>query len=228
MSASPQLTAILDCADPCAEHGVQLVADGGIRYSGDVAKAIAAGASAVMIGNLLAGTDASPGEIVYRQGERYKEYRGMGSIGAMVDRRLATRDRYGASTKSEDTAKLVAEGVEAQTPYRGPTAGLIHQLVGGLCSSMGYVGAPDISCPCKPAPASSASPTPARRKPPPRRRPRQRIPPTTNTPPANPPSLPRPHPADTRGMLRSSIFETTEYQRDSAACILETRRGRGA
>ena len=139
----PQLTAILDCADPCAEHGVQLIADGGIRYSGDVAKAIAAGASAVMIGNLLAGTDASPGEIVYRQGERFKEYRGMGSIGAMVDRRLATRDRYGQH-EVEDAAKLVAEGVEAQTPYRGPTAGLIDQLVGGLCSSMGYVGAPDI------------------------------------------------------------------------------------
>jgi len=139
----PQLTAILDCADPCAEHGVQLVADGGIRYSGDVAKAIAAGASAVMIGNLLAGTDASPGEIVYRQGERFKEYRGMGSIGAMVDRRVATRDRYGQH-EVEDAAKLVAEGVEAQTPYRGPTAGLIDQLVGGLCSSMGYVGAPDI------------------------------------------------------------------------------------
>ncbi len=139
----PQLTAILDCADPCQEHGVALVADGGVRYSGDAAKAIAAGASAVMIGNLFAGTDASPGEIVYRQGERFKEYRGMGSIGAMIDRRLAARDRYGQH-EVEDAAKLVAEGVEAQTPYRGPTAGLIDQLVGGLRSAMGYVGAPDI------------------------------------------------------------------------------------
>ncbi len=140
----PQLTAIMDCADPCKEHGTPLIADGGVRYSGDVAKAIAAGASAVMIGNLFAGTDESPGEVVYRQGERFKEYRGMGSIGAMNDRRQSSRDRYGQH-EVEDAAKLVAEGVEAQTPYRGPTISLIDQLTGGLRSAMGYVGAVNVA-----------------------------------------------------------------------------------
>jgi IMP dehydrogenase len=139
----PQLTAILDCAGPCSEHGIPLIADGGVRYSGDVAKAIAAGASAVMIGNLFAGTDDSPGEIVYRHGERYKEYRGMGSIGAMTDRANSTRDRYGQH-EVHDAAKLVAEGVEAQTPYRGPTTNMIQQLEGGLRSAMGYVGARNV------------------------------------------------------------------------------------
>ena len=140
----PQLTAILDCAGPCKEHGIPMIADGGVRYSGDVAKAIAAGASAVMIGNLFAGTDESPGEVVYRQGERFKEYRGMGSIGAMNDRRQSSRDRYGQH-EVEDAAKLVAEGVEAQTPYRGPTITLIDQLTGGLRSAMGYVGAANVA-----------------------------------------------------------------------------------
>ena len=139
----PQLTAITDCLGPCSEHGVPLIADGGVRYSGDIAKAIAAGASAVMIGNMFAGTDDSPGEIVYRQGERYKEYRGMGSIGAMMERAGTSRDRYGQH-QVHDSAKLVAEGVEAETPYRGPTVHMINQLVGGLRSAMGYVGAADI------------------------------------------------------------------------------------
>ena len=139
----PQLTAVLDCAGPCGEHGIPLIADGGIRYSGDIAKAIAAGAAAVMIGNLFAGTDDSPGEIVYRQGEPYKEYRGMGSMGAMTARAARARDRYGQQ-HVDDSAKLVAEGVEAQTPYRGPTTALIHQLMGGLRSAMGYVGAHSI------------------------------------------------------------------------------------
>ena len=139
----PQLTAITACLGPCSEHGVPLIADGGVRYSGDIAKAIAAGASAVMIGNMFAGTDDSPGEIVYRQGERYKEYRGMGSIGAMMERAGASRDRYGQH-QVHDSAKLVAEGVEAETPYRGPTVNMINQLVGGLRSAMGYVGAADI------------------------------------------------------------------------------------
>ena len=139
----PQLTAIFDCAGPCNEHGVPMIADGGIRYSGDIAKAIGTGASTVMIGNLFAGTDDSPGEIVYRQGERYKEYRGMGSIGAMKGRSKSARDRYGQH-EVDDAAKLVAEGVEAQTPYRGPTANMIEQLAGGLRQAMGYVGAPDI------------------------------------------------------------------------------------
>ena len=96
-----------------------------------------------MIGNMFAGTDDSPGEIVYRQGERYKEYRGMGSIGAMMERAGASRDRYGQH-QVHDSAKLVAEGVEAETPYRGPTVNMINQLVGGLRSAMGYVGAADI------------------------------------------------------------------------------------
>ncbi len=139
----PQLTAITGCLGPCSEHGVPLIADGGVRYSGDIAKAIAAGAAAVMIGNMFAGTDDSPGEIVYRQGERYKEYRGMGSVGAMMERAGASRDRYGQH-EVHDSAKLVAEGVEAQTPYRGPTVNMIDQLVGGLRSAMGYVGAADI------------------------------------------------------------------------------------
>ena len=139
----PQLTAISDCLGPCSEHGVPLIADGGVRYSGDIAKAIGAGAGAVMIGNMFAGTDDSPGEIVYRQGERFKEYRGMGSIGAMMERAGSSRDRYGQH-QVHDAAKLVAEGVEAQTPYRGPTVNMINQLVGGLRSAMGYVGAADI------------------------------------------------------------------------------------
>ncbi len=136
----PQMTAIFDCAGPCSEHAIPLIADGGVRYSGEVAKAVAAGAATVMIGNLFAGTDDSPGEIVYRQGERFKEYRGMGSLGAMKDRSRSSRDRYGQH-EVNDSAKLVAEGVEAQTPYRGPTVNMIDQLVGGLRQAMGYAGA---------------------------------------------------------------------------------------
>jgi IMP dehydrogenase len=138
----PQLTAIYDCAGAAAPHGVPVVADGGIRYSGDIAKAIAAGADSVMLGGLLAGVDESPGEVILYQGERFKAYRGMGSIGAMKERGYST-DRY----FQEDAAranKLVAEGIEGQVPYKGPLANLVFQLVGGLRSAMGYVGAHDI------------------------------------------------------------------------------------
>ena len=138
----PQVTATLDCSRAAEKHGVPVVADGGIQYSGDVAKAIAAGAHAVMLGSLLAGVDESPGEVVLYQGERYKEYRGMGSIGAMKARSFS-KDRYfqeGIGTIS----KLVPEGIEGRVAYKGPLGPLVYQIVGGLRSAMGYVGAPDI------------------------------------------------------------------------------------
>jgi IMP dehydrogenase len=138
----PQVTATLDCSRAAEKHGVPVVADGGIQYSGDVAKAIAAGAYAVMLGSLLAGVDESPGEVVLYQGERYKEYRGMGSIGAMKARSFS-KDRYfqeGIGTIS----KLVPEGIEGRVAYKGPLGPLVYQIVGGLRSAMGYVGAPDI------------------------------------------------------------------------------------
>ncbi|MCC6315405.1 MAG: IMP dehydrogenase [Thermomicrobiales bacterium] len=138
----PQITAVLESARAAARHDVPIVADGGIQYSGDVAKAIAAGADAVMLGSLLAGTDESPGEMVLYQGERYKEYRGMGSIGAMKARSYS-KDRYfqeGVTTLQ----KLVPEGIEGRVAYKGPLAHLIYQIVGGLRAAMGYVGAPDV------------------------------------------------------------------------------------
>ena len=139
----PQITAISDAAQVCSEHGVGLIADGGIRYSGDVAKAIAAGADAVMIGGLFAGTDESPGEIVLTHGERYKDYRGMGSIGAMRARGYS-KDRY-AQDDGRSDRKLVAEGIEAQIPYRGALAITVAQLTGGLRQAMGYCGAASIT-----------------------------------------------------------------------------------
>ena len=139
----PQVTAISDAAQVCSEHGVGLIADGGIRYSGDVAKAIAAGADAVMIGGLFAGTDESPGEIVLTHGERYKDYRGMGSIGAMRARGFS-KDRY-AQDDGRSDQKLVAEGIEAQIPYRGALAITVAQLTGGLRQAMGYCGAATVS-----------------------------------------------------------------------------------
>ena len=139
----PQVTAIGDAAQVCAEHGIGLIADGGIRYSGDVAKAIAAGADAVMIGGLFAGTDESPGEIVLTHGERYKDYRGMGSIGAMRARGFS-KDRY-AQDDGRSDQKLVAEGIEAQIPYRGALAITVAQLTGGLRQAMGYCGAASVS-----------------------------------------------------------------------------------
>jgi IMP dehydrogenase len=133
----PQLTAVMDCAKEASKHGVPIIADGGIKYSGDVVKALAAGASCVMIGSLLAGTDEAPGETYFYQGRTYKAYRGMGSIGAMA---RGSADRY-FQQEVKDTLKLVPEGIEGQVPYKGPTEGVLHQLVGGLRAGMGYLGA---------------------------------------------------------------------------------------
>ncbi|UKS26034.1 IMP dehydrogenase [Paenibacillus sp. HWE-109] len=133
----PQITAIYDCAQAAAEFGVPIIADGGIKYSGDVVKAIAAGASAVMIGSLFAGTDESPGESEIFQGRKYKVYRGMGSLGAMKE---GSKDRY----FQENESKLVPEGIEGRVAYKGPMADTVYQLVGGLRSGMGYCGARNI------------------------------------------------------------------------------------
>jgi IMP dehydrogenase len=132
----PQITAINDCSRAVASLNVQIIADGGIKYSGDVAKAIAAGANTVMIGSIFAGTDEAPGEIVLFQGRSYKVYRGMGSIGAM---RAGSRDRYFQGEVTSE-AKLVPEGIEGRVPYRGPLSQSIYQLIGGLKSGMGYTG----------------------------------------------------------------------------------------
>jgi IMP dehydrogenase len=139
----PQVTAVLDCARAAARHDIPIVADGGIQYSGDIAKAIAAGADVVMLGSLLAGVDESPGEVVLYQGERFKEYRGMGSIGAMKSRSYS-KDRYFQEGVG-NIQKLVPEGIEGRVAYKGPLRNLVYQLVGGLRSAMGYVGAPDIA-----------------------------------------------------------------------------------
>jgi IMP dehydrogenase len=138
----PQVTAIYDVAEAASRHGVPVVADGGLTSSGDVAKAIAAGADSVMLGSMLAGTEESPGDVVFAQGERYKEYRGMGSIGAMKARGFS-KDRY-FQGDVEDVQKLVAEGIEGRVAYKGPLAGVLHQIVGGLRQAMGYCGAPTI------------------------------------------------------------------------------------
>lgn len=138
----PQITAIYDCAQAAMKSGVPIIGDGGIQYSGDIAKAIAAGADAVMMGSLLAGVEESPGELIISQGERYKDYRGMGSIGAMK-RRSYSKDRYFQAGVS-DESRLIAEGIEARVPYKGVLANVIFQLVGGLRQAMGYVGAEDI------------------------------------------------------------------------------------
>src|SRR5690242_166363 len=138
----PQITAIFDCAQAAAKSGVPIIGDGGIQYSGDIAKAIAAGADSVMMGSLLAGVEESPGELIISQGERYKDYRGMGSIGAMK-RRSYSKDRYFQAGVS-DESRLIAEGIEARVPYKGALSNVIFQLVGGLRQAMGYVGAEDI------------------------------------------------------------------------------------
>ena len=132
----PQLAALLDIAEHCRDHGVPVIADGGIRASGDFAKAIAAGADCAMIGSLFAGTDESPGEVYLYQGRSYKAYRGMGSLGAMA---RGSADRY-FQEEVRETLKLVPEGIEGQVPYRGPVAQIVHQLVGGLRAAMGYTG----------------------------------------------------------------------------------------
>ncbi len=132
----PQFTAVLDVAEACREKGVPVISDGGIKYSGDLAKAIGAGADCAMIGSLFAGTDESPGEVFLYQGRSYKSYRGMGSLGAMA---RGSADRY-FQQDIKDTLKLVPEGVEGRVPYRGPLVNVVHQLVGGLRAAMGYTG----------------------------------------------------------------------------------------
>ena len=142
----PQLTAISDVADAAADSGVPVIADGGIRYSGDVAKAIGAGADAVMLGNLLAASFEAPGDIVVMNGKQYKKYRGMGSMGAMTSEYDGGADRYFQGQKSKmNHTKYVPEGIEGAVPYRGTIAEILFQLVGGLKSSMGYCGAKDIA-----------------------------------------------------------------------------------
>ncbi|MHB1511280.1 MAG: IMP dehydrogenase [Acidimicrobiales bacterium] len=138
----PQITAIFECAAAAGPRGVPVVADGGVQFSGDVAKALAAGASTVMLGNALAGVDESPGEIVMQQGERFKEYRGMGSLGAMQGRSFS-KDRYFQG--SVESGKLVPEGIEGRVPYKGPLGIVLHQMVGGLRQAMGYCGARSVS-----------------------------------------------------------------------------------
>jgi IMP dehydrogenase len=136
----PQLTAIFDAVRAAEGSGAPVIADGGIKYSGDLAKAIAAGASSAMLGSMFAGADEAPGEVFLHHGRSYKSYRGMGSLGAMAS---GSADRY-FQKDVEDQLKLVPEGIEGQTPYKGPIAPVIHQLIGGLRAAMGYVGAPDI------------------------------------------------------------------------------------
>ncbi len=137
----PQITAVYDVAQALKGSDVPLIADGGLRFSGDISKAIAAGANCVMVGGLLAGTDEAPGEIELYQGRSYKSYRGMGSIGAMEQ---GSKDRYFQSDEAE-TEKLVPEGIEGRVPYKGPAINIIHQLMGGLRSSMGYTGNPTLA-----------------------------------------------------------------------------------
>jgi len=132
----PQLTAISECVRVADDAGVPVIADGGIKFSGDITKAIAAGASTVMIGSLLAGVEESPGEIQLYQGRSYKVYRGMGSLGAMAE---GSKDRY--FQEGKDDSKLVPEGIEGRVPYKGTLAETVYQLLGGLRSGMGYCGA---------------------------------------------------------------------------------------
>jgi IMP dehydrogenase len=129
----------MDCVEEAIKCDIPVIADGGIRYSGDIAKAIAAGAHAVMIGNLFAGTDEAPGEVIIYEGRKFKSYRGMGSIGAMKN---GSSDRYAQENFSVD--KFVPEGIEGMVPYRGKTSEILHQLVGGLKAGMGYCGANSI------------------------------------------------------------------------------------
>ncbi|HRX36601.1 MAG TPA: IMP dehydrogenase, partial [Aestuariivirga sp.] len=136
----PQLSAILECAEEGAKQDVPVIADGGIKLSGDLAKSLAAGAECAMIGSLLAGTDESPGEVYLYNGRSYKAYRGMGSVGAMA---RGSADRY-FQQEVKDNLKLVPEGIEGQVPYKGPVGAVLHQLVGGLRAAMGYVGAADL------------------------------------------------------------------------------------
>jgi IMP dehydrogenase len=135
----PQLTAIMDCAGAALPHDIPVIADGGIKFSGDFAKAIAAGASCAMVGSMIAGTDESPGEVILYQGRSFKSYRGMGSLGAMA---RGSADRYFQKDAASD--KLVPEGIEGQVPYKGSAGTVLHQLVGGLRAAMGYTGCANV------------------------------------------------------------------------------------
>ena len=137
----PQLTAIMNVAEEAAKHGIPVIADGGIKYSGDFAKAIAAGADVAMMGGAFAGTDEAPGEVIFYQGRSYKSYRGMGSVGAMVK---GSADRYFQAGVTQSN-KLVPEGIEGRVPYKGPVGNVIHQMVGGLRAAMGYTGCASIA-----------------------------------------------------------------------------------
>ena len=137
----PQITAIMDCAEAASKHGIPIIADGGVKYSGDMTKALAAGASTVMIGSLFAGTKESPGELELLEGRSYKVYRGMGSLGVM--RSGKSRDRY-FEEEATELKKLVPEGIEGRVPYRGPLGNMVHQLIGGVRAGMGYLGAANI------------------------------------------------------------------------------------
>jgi len=136
----PQLTAIMDVVEACKKQGIPVIADGGIRYSGEVAKAIAAGADVVMMGSMFAGTDEAPGDVIMYQGRSYKSYRGMGSVGAMAG---GSADRY-FQKSSTDPGKLVPEGIEGRVPYKGPVQSILHQMMGGLRAAMGYTGSATI------------------------------------------------------------------------------------
>ena len=140
----PQITAISNVVEALGDRDITVIADGGIRFSGDIAKAIVAGAHAVMMGSMLAGTEEAPGEVELYQGRSYKAYRGMGSIGAMAQNQ-GSSDRYfqDASAGSE---KLVPEGIEGRVPYKGPVGVIIHQMMGGVRSAMGYAGCADMTC----------------------------------------------------------------------------------
>ncbi len=143
----PQVTAIYQASLAAGPAGVPVIGDGGLQYSGDIAKAIAAGADTVMLGSLLAGVEESPGELIFINGKQYKSYRGMGSLGAMQSRGQAqsySKDRYFQHDVGGDE-KLVPEGIEGQVPYRGPLAAVVHQLVGGLRAALGYAGAPTLT-----------------------------------------------------------------------------------
>jgi IMP dehydrogenase len=142
----PQVSAIMDAALVCRQAGVPVIGDGGMQYSGDIAKAIVAGADTVMLGSLLAGCEESPGELIFINGKQFKSYRGMGSLGAMQSRgqtRSYSKDRYFQDDVMSDD-KLVPQGIEGQVPYRGPLAAVAHQLIGGLRAAMGFVGAATI------------------------------------------------------------------------------------
>ena len=136
----PQISAVKVCAQAAHKHGKTVIADGGIKFSGDITKALALGANTVMVGSLLAGADEAPGETILYQGRTYKVYRGMGSLGAMAE---GSKDRY-AQADVEDETKLVPEGIEGKVPYKGSTSAILHQLVGGLKAGMGYLGARSI------------------------------------------------------------------------------------